>query len=107
MVGQPLGEIGQRGVNHQAHPSDAPVMVADEAEVVDHGPEAVPTGKSWRLDDEAGQTAGRADLRIDRPGQDYKITCRECGLGPYVQDGRAASSLYSIIVSSAPNRQAP
>src|SRR6185369_3717513 len=64
MRGEVLRDGAERSVGDDGDLLDAAVMITDEAEMGDHGPETVPSGKRRDLDDETGESSIGLDVGV-------------------------------------------
>jgi hypothetical protein len=72
-------------------------MISNEAKLVDHRPKTVPPGEPPGFDDEASQTAGRLDVRVDRLGKIDEVVAPDGRFGRTCRMECSASRSYSII----------
>src|SRR6185503_1618249 len=82
-----LCDVSQVGVRYDGDSLDALVMIANKAKLVDHGPKTLPSGERRSVDDEASQTAGGLDVRVDRLREIHKVVLLERRFWLHVQDG--------------------
>src|SRR6476469_2878125 len=82
-----LGDIAQVGVRYDSDSLDALVMISNKAKLVDHCPESLPSRKRRSFDDEASQTTGCLDVRVDRLREFLKVVLLEPRFWLPVEDG--------------------
>src|SRR6476620_5533779 len=82
-----LCDISQVGVRDDSDSLDALVMISNKAKLVDHGPKTLPSRKRRGFDDEASQTTGGLDVRVDRLREFQEVILLDRRFWLHVQDG--------------------
>src|SRR6478752_5006740 len=82
-----LCDISHVGVRDDSDSLYALVMIANEAKLVDHCPEALPSREPRSFDDEARKAAGCLDVRVDRLREFHKVVLLDRRFWLHVRDG--------------------
>src|SRR5271166_2727659 len=82
-----LCDISQVGVRYDSDSLYALVMISNKAKLVDHCPKTLPSRKRRSFDDEASQTTGCLDVRVDRLREFLKVVLLDRRLWLHMQDG--------------------
>src|SRR6476661_9018968 len=102
-----LGDIAQVGVRYDSDSLDALVMISNKAKLVDHCPESLPSRKRRSFDDEASQTTGCLDVRVDRLREFLKVSFSSPDFGCTWRMECSVSRSYSIMYRSFYDRCGP
>ena len=90
-----LCDISHVGVGYDSDSLYALVMISNEAKLVDHCPKTLPSGERRSVDDEASQTAGGLDVRVDRLREIHKVVLLDRRFWLHVQDGMLGIEVVS------------
>src|SRR4029077_1436103 len=102
-----LGDISQVGVRYDCDSLDPLVMSSNEAKLIDHCAKTLPSRKRRSFDDEASQTTGCLDVRVDRLREFHKVVLLGRRSWWHEQDGMLGIEFVFDHVSLLYNRCGP